>query len=116
MDIHCFNQQGIDGITSKKRNHKQHRFDDEVEKKIAGIAASSNPREDYGMAFSTWSLRVLAGFPMHDLKMVDEISHSEIRHILLKHGIRWRQSKAVLSNKSNDPAAECVLKKSILSN
>ena len=114
--IHRFNEKGIDGITSKKRNHKQHRFDDEVEKKIAGIAASSNPREDYGMAFSTWSLRVLAGFLMHDLKMVDEISHSEIRNILLKHGIRWRQSKAVLSNKSNDPAAECVLKKSILSN
>ena len=64
------------------------------------------------MGFSTWSLRVLAGFLMHNLKMVDEISHSEIRHILLKHGIKWRQSKTVLSNKSSDPAAEYVLKKS----
>ena len=55
------------------------------------------------MGFSTWSLRVLAGFIMHDLKMVDKISHSEIRNILLKHGIKWRKSKTVLSNKSNDP-------------
>ena len=68
------------------------------------------------MGFSTWSLRVLAGFLMHDLKMVDEISHSEIRNILLKHGIKWRQSKTVLSNKSSDPAAEYVLKKSTFNN
>ena len=52
--IHRFNEKGIDGIISKKHNHKQHKFDDEVEKKIVSIA-SSNPREDYGMGFSTWS-------------------------------------------------------------
>ena len=73
-----------------------------IEKKIADIA-SANPRTDYGLGFSTWSLRVLAGFLMHDLKMVDKISHAEIRNILLKHGIKWRKSKTVLSNKSNDP-------------
>ena len=75
---------------------------------------SSNPRS-YGLGFSTWSLRVLAGFLMHDLKMVDKISHSEIRNILLKHGTKWRKSKTVLSNKrSNDP--EYTLKKSTLNN
>ena len=66
------------------------------------------------MGFSTWSLRVLAGFLMHDLKMVDRISHAEIRNILLKHKIKWRKSKTVLSNKSNDP--EYALKKSIFNN
>ncbi len=35
--------------------------------------------------------------------MVDKISHTEIRNILLKHKIKWRKSKTVLSNKSNDP-------------
>ena len=66
--------------------------------------ASSNPRIAYGLGFSTWSLRVLAGFLMHDIKMVDKISHhAEIRNILLKHKIKWRKSKTVLSNKSNDP-------------
>ena len=47
----------------------------------------------------------LAGFIMKDMKLVDDdgISHSEIRNILLKHGIRWRQSKMVLEN-SRDPA------------
>ena len=42
---------------------------------------------------------LLAGFLMDDLKLVDKISHSEIRNILLKHKIKWRKSKTVLSNK-----------------
>ena len=42
--IHRFNEKGIDGIISKKHNHKQHKFDDEIEKKIADIA-SANPRD-----------------------------------------------------------------------
>ena len=54
---------------------------------------------------------------MYDLKMVDKISHhSEIRNILLKHKIKYRKSKTILSNKrSNDPA-EHTLKKSTLNN
>jgi hypothetical protein len=65
------------------------------------------------LGFSTWSLRVLAGFLRYDLKMVDKISHhSEIRNILLKHGTKWRKSKTVLSNKSN--YLEYALKKSTL--
>ncbi len=100
--IHRFNEKGIDGIISKKHNHKQYKFNDDIEKKIVDIA-SSNPRDDYGLGFSTWSLRVLAGFLMNDLKTVDKISHTEIRNILLKHKIKWRKSKTVLSNKrSND--------------
>ena len=52
---------------------------------------------------------------MYDIKIVDKISHSEIRNILLKHEIKWRKSKTVLSNKrSNDP--EYTLKKSTLNN
>ena len=110
--IHRFDEKGIDGIISKKHNHKQYKFDNDIEKKIVDIA-SANPREDYGLGFSTWSLRVLAGFLIHDLKMVDRISHAEIRNILLKHKIKWRKSKTVLS-KSND--TEYILKKSISKN
>jgi len=110
--IHRFNEKGIDGVTSKKHNHKQHKFDNNIEEKIVDIA-SSNPRDDFDLGFSTWSLRVLAGFLMSDLKLVDKISHSEIRNILLKHKIKWRKSKTVLSNKSNDPT-EYALKKSTL--
>ena len=76
--------------------------------------ASSNPRF-FDVGFSTWSLRVLAGFLMNNLKLVDKISHSEIRNILLKHNIKWRKSKIVLSNKrSNNDPAEYALKKSTL--
>jgi transposase len=112
--IHRFNEKGIDGIISKKHNHKQHKFDNNIEEKIVNIS-SSNPRDDFGLGFSTWSLRVLAGFLMYDLKLVDKISHSEIRNILLKHKIKWRKSKTVLSNKrSNNYPAEYTLKKSTL--
>jgi transposase len=109
--VHRFNEKGIDGIISKKHNHKQYKFDDDIEKKIVDIT-SSNPRS-YGLGFSTWSLRVLAGFLIHDLKLVDKISHLEIRNILLKHGTKWKKSKTVLSNKRiNDP--DYILKKSTL--
>ena len=50
--IHRFNQQGIDGIISKKHNHKQqYKFDNDIEKKIVDIA-SANPRS-CGLGFST---------------------------------------------------------------
>ena len=82
-----------------------------IEKQIVDIA-SANPRS-FGLGFSNWSLRVLAGFIMHDLKLVDRISHTEIRNIFLKHKIKWRKSKTVLSNKSNNDPAEYALKKNI---
>ncbi len=109
--IHRFNEKGIDGIISKKYNHRQYKFDDDIEKKIVDITIA-NPRS-FDLGFSTWSLRVLAGFLMNDLKLVDKISHSEIRNILLKHNIKWRKSKTVLSNKRIDDP-EYVLKKSTL--
>ncbi len=111
--VHRFNEKGIDGIISKKYSHKQYKFYDDIEKKIVDIT-SSNPRS-YGLGFSTWSLRVLAGFLMYDLKMVDKISHSEIRNILLKHKIKWRKSKTILSNKRSNET-EYTLKKSTSNN
>jgi hypothetical protein len=46
---------------------------------------------------------------MNDIKLVNSISHTEIRNILLKHGIRWRHSKTILLSNSKDP--EYALKK-----
>src|SRR4029079_9536593 len=94
--IHRFNEKGIDGIISKKHNHKQHKFDNNIEKQIVDIA-SSHPRTAYGLGFSSWSLRILAGFIMCNLKLVDRISHTELRNILLKHTIIWRKAKPVSS-------------------
>jgi len=58
--------------------------------------------EGYGLPFSTWSLRVLAGYLSKELNLVNSISHTEIRNILLKYGIRYRQSKITLGV-STDP-------------
>ena len=35
--IHKFNEKGIDGIISKKHNHKQYKFDKDMEEKIVDI-------------------------------------------------------------------------------
>jgi transposase len=110
--IHRFNEKGIEGITSRKHMHKSLKITDKIEKKIVE-AAAKNPREDYGLPFSTWSLRVLAGYISKEMSLVDKISHTEIRNILIKYGIRYRQSKTVLGN-SLDP--EYHLKKRGLKN
>src|SRR3954468_18091386 len=111
--IHRFNEQGIEGITSKIHKHKSLKITSEIEKKIVEIA-TRNPRDGYdGLPFSTWSLRLLAGYVSKELKLVDSISHTEIRNILLKHEIRYRKSKITLGN-STDP--EYHLKKRGLKN
>src|SRR4051812_48641466 len=95
--IHCFNEKGIHGITSKIHKHKPIKITNDIEMKIVKIV-TKNPRKDYdGLPFSTWSsLRVLAGFISKEMNLVDSISHTEIRNIILKHGIKWRQSKITL--------------------
>jgi hypothetical protein len=89
---HRFKEKGIDGITSKKHNHKQHKFTNVLEKQIVDIA-SANPRS-FGLGFATWSIRVMTGFLMYDIKLMDRISHSEIRNTLLKHKINYRKFKS----------------------
>ena len=99
--IHRFNEKGIEGIVSRKHMHKPIKITPEIEKKIVEIAVK-NPRDCYHLSFSTWSLRVLAGYISKELNLVNTISHTEIRNILLKHGIRYRRSKITLGN-STDP-------------
>ena len=110
--IHRFNEKGIDGITSKIHKHKPIKISDDMENRIVEIV-TKNPRKDCGLPFSTWSLRVIAGFISREINLVDSISHTEVRNILLKHGIKYRQSKITLGN-SQDP--EYHLKKSELKN
>jgi transposase len=110
--IYRFNEKGIEGIISKIHIHKPIRITSEIEKKIVDIAIK-NPRDGYGLPFSAWSLRLLAGYVSKELKLVESISHTEIRNVLLKHGIRYRQSKMTLGN-STDP--EYHLKKRGLKN
>jgi predicted GH43/DUF377 family glycosyl hydrolase len=48
---------------------------------------------------------VLAGYIMEEKKLVENISHTEVKNVLVKHGIEWRNSKTVLG-KSRDPEYE----------
>jgi hypothetical protein len=98
---------------SKLHKHRSIKLTVEIEEKIVKIA-TKNPRKDYGLPFSTWSLRVLAGYVSKELNLVDSVSHTEIKSILLKNGIRYhRQSKITLGS-STDPAYD--LKKRGLKN
>ena len=99
--IHRFNDYGLDGSISRKHTHTPQKITDDIEQQIVDIACTDPKR--YNLKFSTWSLRVLAGFIMNEMKLIDTISHTEIRSILLKHGIEWRHSKTVLIGKSRDP-------------
>jgi transposase len=110
--IHRLNENGIDGILSKIHKHKPIKITDDIEKKVVEIAVK-NPRDYYQLSFSTWSLCVLAGYISKELNLVDSISHTEIRNMLLKHGIKYRQSKVTLGD-SLDP--EYHLKKRELKN
>ena len=101
--IHRFNEKGIDGILSRKHIRNAYKITDNIERKIVEIA-SNDPRKDR-LKFSTWSLRVLAGYIMEEKKLVESISHTEIKNVLVKHGIEWRNSKTVLG-KSRDPEYE----------
>ena len=110
--IHCFNEKGLDGIVSKIHKHKPIKITNDIEKKIVEIM-TKNPRENYGLPFSTWSLRVLAGFITKEINMVESTSHTQIRNIILKQGFKWRNSKITLGT-SLDP--EYYLKKRELKN
>ena len=59
--IHRFNEKGIDGIISKKHNHKQHKFDNDIEKKIVDITIA-NPKILLIGIFQMVIDAVLAGF------------------------------------------------------
>ena len=99
--IHRFNEKGVDGIATKIHKRRSIKVTAEIEKQIVDIAAK-NPREGYGLPFSTWSLRILAGYVSKGINLIDAISHTEMRNILIKHGIRYRQAKITLEN-STDP-------------
>ncbi len=110
--IHRFNGKGIDGIISRKHVRNAQKITEDIENKIVEIA-SNDPRRKYKLKFSTWSLRVLAGYIMKEKKLVESISHTEVKNVLVKHGIEWRNSKTVMG-KSRDPEYE--LKKRELKN
>src|SRR5215203_6592129 len=102
--IHRFNEKGIDGIISRKDRRNAHKITEDIERKIVEIA-SNDPRT-YRLKFSTWSLRVLAGYIMEEKKLVESISHTEIKKECPgKTWYRVEDSKTVLG-KSRDPEYE----------
>lgn len=63
---------------------------------------------------SLHGLKVLAGYVSKELNLVDSVSHTAIRNVLLKHGIKHHQQSKVTLGNSSDP--EYDLKKRGLKN
>ena len=60
--------------------------------------ATKKSRKYYALPFSTGSLRILSGFIFKEMNPVDYISHTEVRNIFIKYGIKYRKSKITLGN------------------
>lgn len=103
--IHRFNENGIVEIkTKRKESNGEQGFTEEQRGKVIEIVKI--PPRSIGLKFGTWSLRKLAWY-LVNRKIVNKISHEEIRQILLENNIRFRRSKRVMH--STDP--EYALKK-----
>jgi transposase len=97
--IRRFNRLGIDGISPKKAGRKP-KLDRKTEDKIVTIALTEP--EELGLYFSTWSLRKLQEYLKS--KRVAELSHSQLRKILMVRGLRFKRSRQRLISK--DPEYE----------
>jgi hypothetical protein len=88
--VHRFNEKSNDEISSKIHKQKPIKITDD-KKKIVEIS-NNNPRNDMGYHFPNGHYVYLLedSFPIRN-NLVDSISHTEIRNILSKHRIRYRQ-------------------------
>lgn len=98
--IHRFNEQGTGGIISRKHTRNAV-FTDDVERKIVDISLKKSTKILWiGIFYMVFTYN--ACFLMDEIKLVNSISHTEIRNILLKHRIKWRHSKTIVGN-NKDP-------------
>ena len=88
--IHRFNEKGIEGVISKI-SYTNGSITMILRKRLSEIA-TKNPRKEYDLPFSTWSLRYWQDMYQRN-NLVDSISHNEIINIFLKYGIRQDNQK-----------------------
>jgi transposase len=97
--IRKFNKFGVEGIAPKKVGRKP-KLDKRVEDRIVTIALTEP--EELGLYFSTWSLRKLQAYLKS--KRIADVSHAQLRKILMTRGLRFRRSRLKLA--SRDPEYE----------
>jgi transposase len=78
--IRRFNEGGIQGLASPKKQGRPKVFNDELREEIRRIAARS-PRE-FGVDADRWSLRKLAAYLSEEAHLVKSISREQLRRIL----------------------------------
>ncbi|MFN4133218.1 MAG: helix-turn-helix domain-containing protein [Candidatus Hadarchaeales archaeon] len=97
--IRRFNRFGIEGIAPRKVGRKP-KLDKEIEDRIVTVALTRP--EELGLYFSTWSLRKLHAYLKS--KRIADVSHTQLRKILMARGLRFRRSRSKLI--SPDPEYE----------
>lgn len=99
--IHNFNADGFDSLYPKYSGGRPPKFSPEQRSQIKKIALGRP--QDYGLAFSTWSLTKLAEHLVAK-GVVDDISHEGLRVLLREEGVSFQAVKTW--KESNDPDFE----------
>jgi transposase len=95
--IRRFNKYGINGIIGKKPTGRKPVINKEIEQKIISIFYTKP--KDLGLPFNTWSLRKLRAYLIKK-KIVKDISHVEVRRVLLSEGLSSEKLNQSLCQKT----------------
>ena len=85
--IHRFNEEGCDGLFTKRSGGPKPRFSGDQKDEIVNLA-QTRPR-DIGLPFTRWTLHRLADEAVKR-GLVDAISHERVRQILLAEECDYR--------------------------
>jgi hypothetical protein len=101
-------KKGVDDIISRKKHIRNtNKITENIERKKDCCRDSIYDfRKKYRLKFSIWSLRVLAGYIMKEKKIIESISHTEIKNVLYSKAwnrVERSNSTKTILGKSRDP-------------
>ena len=102
--VHSFNADGFDSLYPRYAGGRPAKFSAEQRSEVKKIALGRP--QDYGLAFSTWSLTKLAAHLVAK-GVVDDISHEGLRVLLREEGVSFQVIKTW--KQSTDPDFETIM-------
>lgn len=85
--IHRFNEEGCEGLLTKRSGGPKPRFTEEQKDEI--IKMAETPPRELGLSFSRWTLHRLAN-EASKRDIVGTISHERVRQILLENDCEYK--------------------------
>lgn len=97
--IRRFNQEGFDGIKSKRWPPRPGKLTEEEKSVLVEVATA--PPQAFGRPFNQWSLRKLHQFLVVQKNMITPVSYGTIRNVLKKARVSFQRTRTW--KRSNDP-------------